>query len=181
LDTNPSTTYQQLENSPCVIGEPSCNNPAGFDKTILSPGNSTYSDVGSPTYTIQQIRDIVGDTFSIGIDVNTTTQPTATEILDMFRLDIDGTTAFSYTGPTQLMTNNNGNGYSDALLNGFDISGYLGSLSAQFFVSYHDATDGREQFFLIGSNPPPRVPEPASATLFGLGLLGAAMRKRIFG
>src|SRR4051794_18100642 len=33
LDTSGSPTYQQTMNSPCVIGDPSCNNPSGFGST----------------------------------------------------------------------------------------------------------------------------------------------------
>jgi len=174
LDISPATAYQQTQSSPCVIGNPSCNNPTGFDFTTLAPATSTYTDIGSPVYTVQQIHDLVGNTFFIGIDVNTTTHPMATEILDSFRLDIGGTTAFSYTGPQQLMTNNNGNGWSDAILSGFDLSSFLSTASAQFFVTYHDATSGREQFFLASNqNPPPHesVPEPASAALLALGAI----------
>lgn len=59
LDMSASTTYQQTQNSPCLIGDPSCNNPSGFGSTTLASNTSTYSDIGSPTYTIQQIRDLV--------------------------------------------------------------------------------------------------------------------------
>jgi hypothetical protein len=177
LDINPSNTYQQQQNSPCVIGDPSCQNPSGFGSTTLSPSTSTYTDVNSPSYTVQQIRDLVGDNFLVGIDVNTTTHPQATEILDSFSLAIAGTTQFTYTGPQQLNTNNNGNGYSDALLSGFDLSSFNGSSSAVFTVSYHDATDGREQFFLISGQASP-VPEPATLGLIGLGLAALALRRK---
>jgi hypothetical protein len=179
LDLNPTTTYQQTQNSPCVIGDPSCNNPAGFGSSTLAPNQSTYTNVGSPTYTVQQIRDLVGNGFMVGIDVNTTTSPMATEILDSFRLDIAGSTAFSYTGPTQLTTNNNGNGRSDALISGFDLSSFLATATAQFFVSYHNATDGREEFFLInGETSHVPVPEPGSMALLAFGLLTANWVRR---
>jgi hypothetical protein len=178
LDISPAQVYQQTLNSPCVIGDPSCNNPAGFGSTTLA-GGSTFVDVPSPMYTVGQIRGIVGNTFFVGIDVNTTTHPQATEILDSFRLDIAGVTAFSYTGPQQLNTNNNGNGYSDANLSGFDLSSFLATASAQFFVSYHNATDGREEFFLATNDVPHfPVPEPASAALLALGAFTANWFRR---
>src|SRR5690606_40851996 len=63
----------------------------------------------SPTYTVEQIRNIVGNIFFVGIDVNTTTHPLATEFLDLFTVKIDGLEEFRYEGPTQLVNSNNGN------------------------------------------------------------------------
>jgi hypothetical protein len=180
LNLSPSTMYQQQNNTPCVIGDPSCHNPSGFGSTTVSNG-ATQTNIGSPVYTVQQIRDIAGNGFMVGIDVNTTTHPLATEILDSFSLAINGTTQFLYTGPTQFIDNNNGNGWSDALLSGFDLSSFLGTATAQFFTTYHNATDGREEFFLISGNTPGTgVPEPGALGLLGLGFAGlvAFARKR---
>ena len=182
LNTTPAITYQQQNNSPCVIGDPSCQNPAGFGSTTLAanPAGDTYTNVGSPTYTVQQIRNIVGNTFVVGIDVNTNTSPLAQEVLDSFRLDIGGVNQFIFNTPTQLRTNNNGNGFSDAVLSGFDLSNFAANASAQFFVTYHGAVAGREQFFLAALPAPPSnpVPAPGALVLLGLGFaaLGAARR-----
>lgn len=177
LDNSGIPSYQQTTNSPCVIGDPSCNNPVGFGSTTLAPGESTYTNILSPLYTVGQIRAIVGNQFFVGIDVNTTTHPLATEILDSFELLIGGVSAFIFNTPTQLANNANGNGWSDSFLSGFDISSYLDGVSAQFRLTYHGGTDGREQFFLASSTNPPGVPEPLSALLLGAGLLGLSIRK----
>jgi hypothetical protein len=178
LDMDGTPSYQQTQNSPCVIGDPSCNNPAGFGSTTLAPATSTHTNILSPMYTVGQIRDLVGNTFVVGIDVNTTTQPLATEVLDSFELMIAGVTQFIFNTPTQLANNNNGNGWSDATLTGFDLTAFLDAASAQFRLTYHGATDGREQFFLASSGGD-AVPEPAAFLLLGAGLLGAgALRRR---
>lgn len=179
LDNSPSTFIQQTNDHPCVIGDPSCNNPAGFGFTTLAPGTNTYTNIGSPIYTVGQIRDLVGNTFRVGIDVNTTTHPLATEILDGFSLWIAGANQFSYAGPTQLNDNNNGSGFSDSFLNGFDLTSFSAAAAAQFFVTYHGATDGRDEFFLNSTQDQGTpVPEPASLGLLGLGFAGLAALRR---
>lgn len=183
-----STSYQQTQNSPCVIGESSCNNPAGFGEGLIPNGSATSYNVASPTYTVSQIQQILNsNTFMVGIDVNTTTQPLATEQLQLFQMAVNdgGTiTLFTYqdltldsgTGfvGTQLYTNNNGNGYSDELLTGFTLNGFSADALVTFTTIVNNPTDGKEEFFLIatqdgggGSNG---IPEPGTVAVLGLGL-----------
>jgi hypothetical protein len=171
------TTYQQTFNSPCIIGENSCNNPTGFTTGLIPNGNPSSYDVTSGPYTVSQIIGILGtNAFMVGIDVNTTTQPLATELLQTFEMYVNGVlqSAYSYNGSgsgTQLYTNNNGNGFSDELLKGFNLSSYQATDVITFRAVVNNATDGNEQFFLIGANSTP-VPEPGTTAMLGAGLIG---------
>ena len=157
LDNPGSTAYQQTLNSPCVIGDPSCSNPTGFGFTTLPAGAVDFYEATSPTYSVQQVRNIAGDAFFIGIDVNTTTQPLATERLDYFAMLIIGVVQFVYdpANPgTQPVTANNGNGYSDALLRGFDLSSFLPTGVITFRAILNSPTVGRDQSFLARLGTP---------------------------
>jgi hypothetical protein len=174
--------YQQTANSPCVIGESSCQDGVLPDHTVL-PVATSYDDVFSPEYTVQQIFDAVGFDFWVGFDVN---QTNVVQTLDYFKMYINGSEVDVYTGPTGVPPTTgggNGNGYADYLFKGFtSLSGYDLTDTVQFQADMSLVNDGREQFFLItaGSPPaPPEVPEPSSLLLMGGGLVGLAWwRKR---
>ena len=40
LTLETGVSYQQQQNRPCVIGNPSCHNPAGFEFTLIPVGTS---------------------------------------------------------------------------------------------------------------------------------------------
>ena len=168
--------YQQTANSPCVIGNPSCNNPAGFDVTTIKANPGSYNMVQSPTYTVSQIETIVGsNAFWVGIDINQTNVP---QTLDYFAMTVNGVVTDSFSTLTSVPSSNNGNGYADYLLETFKLAGYAGTDSVQFIMNMPLANDGAEQFFLIGAEPTPpppaTTPEPSSLILFGTGLAAAA-------
>jgi len=179
--------YQQTTNNPCVIGNPSCSNPVGFDVTTIpaNPAGGTYNMVASPTYTVSQIETIVGsNAFWVGIDINQTDKP---QTLDYFAMKVNGVVVDLFSTLTSVPASNNGNGYADYLLETFKLASFAGTDSVQFIMNMPLANDGAEQFFLIGAvsttppPPPATTPEPSSLLLFGTGLAAAAglARRRV--
>ena len=189
LDNDGVPSYQQTENDPCVIGQPSCKQPDGFTFTNISgldnDGTITLAEGTSPTYTVGQITTLLGTTaFSIGIDTNQATQTGIT--LTDFQVSVGGNLLYDFTADTEINLIN-GNGFSDAVLTGVDFTGLASNLEVVFKAAYTGATDGPETFFLISatatpctSNCFPTVPEPSALILLGVGLLAlpAVMRFR---
>ncbi len=175
--------YQQTTNNPCVIGDPSCNQPAGFPETIF-PIASSYS-TWSPTYTVAQLNAITGGYFMIGVDINQTVD---TQTLMEFDMYVNGNLVDQYfADPATLVPptvgGGNGNGYADYLLTNFtSLAGYSDTDTVQFYVNMPLVNDGREEFFLISQPAPPPIPEPSTLALFGSGLIGAAgvLRRKFF-
>jgi PEP-CTERM motif len=173
--------YQQTTNSPCVIGESSCNNPTGFDYRLgTGGGNISSYDLTSPTYTVSQISDLLGSSgFFVGVDLNNTNDD---QSLQLFEIRIAGNLVYSGSDLFTGVAGSNGNGYADLLLssNGsaFSLVGYEGSDSVTFRAYVNPANDGGEQFFLIAGSAV--TPEPGSLALLSAGLigLGGLVRRR---
>jgi hypothetical protein len=183
LTVNNDTSIQQVLNTPCVIGDPSCRNPDTFPYTLLAP-QMDAATVDSPVYTVEQIRNAVGsDTFDVGLDLNQAMgHNDGTYRLLAFTLAVNGTVVFSLPSPINVTPLNPGNGYSDALIQGFDLSGLAPDASLVFTATFAGATAGREQYFLRaiqgGDTGAAPVPEPASMLLVASGLVGAIAHRR---
>ena len=175
------------EDTPCIISAINCpgqNGANDLDYTnYVAKGSDTTQDQNSPLYTVGEIFAIVGNMFSVGVDVNDTT---VAQTLESFTMFVDGVARFVYTGFTDNVPNsNNGTGFADYLLTGFDLSAFSSSSTVQFNMKMSGLNDGPEQFFLVDAGdappppppPPPPIPIPAAGVLLlsalgGMGLYG---------
>ena len=184
----------QSTSAPCIIAGTNCSNPAGFGfNDFTSNGSlSAYnmysttptavvadSVLGTP-YTVGQITGIVGTSFAVAIDVNTT--GAASETLNLFEVIVNGSVLYNYVGPTIIGgVSNNGNGYGDWTLGNISLAGLASTDTVLFHANWSGATDGAESFFLFSAGgPPTAVPEPETYAMLlaGLGMMGFVARRR---
>jgi hypothetical protein len=179
--------YQQTTNSPCVIGDSSCQIGELPDKTVLPPNDNSY-DALSPLYTVADIRLAVGDDFFVGFDIN---QTSVVQTLSLMAILINGSVVDSYTANPATSVppttgGGNGNGYADYLFtNVTSLAGLSDTATVQFHLVMPLVNDGREQLFLIseggGGGGGAVVPEPSTlitAALGGFALLVGYRRRR---
>jgi hypothetical protein len=170
--------FQQTQNNPCVIGNPSCNNPTGFDFTLLPVNPTSPQITTSPTYSVDQIRTLLsgGNAFFIGVDISQAQgQPAYT--LNSFTVSVGGTDEFQFTGPQDFTSS--GNGFSDFVLKTIDLTAFAGNASVIFTANFSNDNGAREQFFVVSSaEPSATVPEPATLLLVGSTLAATGLLRR---
>jgi hypothetical protein len=130
------------------------------------------------------------DTFEVGVDVNQTAEQQGIYTILQFVFEIwrgnsivdSWTFGAPLTPPGPIPAENNGTGWSDAILRfpGLDLDNYLDSDYIIFRTTWSGNTNGADNYFINSAiaGPPNIVPEPASILLLGSGLIGAASAVR---
>jgi hypothetical protein len=205
VDTTITGLGQQVS-TPCVIGDPSCQNPSGwtYDSEAGHPaGQGGTYNLTSPIYTAVNAwttysGNLIPTGFSLGIDANWANGQ-GHEYLEYFKtLICTGVTiascsvdlANSYIPATHYdISVNNGNGKSDIGLTGFNLAT---DVNYRFQASVSNDTAGMEQFFLLnpynqtvpcisGCGAPgaqSSLPEPASMLVLGTSAMGLLWARR---
>lgn len=113
-------------------------------------------------------------TFGVAIDINTASgQPiretlTAFQLIDL-SLPAGQRIIFDFTGSLALPDINNGNGFGDYLITGFNLAaaGVQPGDNLIFHAAWNGATDGAESFYIVAVPSQIEVPEPGSLLMLG--------------
>jgi len=156
-----------------------------FSTNVAGGGNPGADTVGIG-YDGSFLRDYIAAhgsvnlTFQVGIDVNDAGKtPQVLESFYLLNLTQHKVLA-SFQGPADIGSQNNGTGFPDFILEGFDLNfGTDFVLGDQliFFARISNASDGPDSFFLI-PNQEIVTPIPAAVWLFGSGLAGLGVLAR---
>ena len=191
-----NTVGPQSASAPCIIAGTQCSNPAGFgfnnftasgaissyNMYSTTPTGTVADGVQGTPYTVSQITGIVGSSFLVAIDVNTTAA--AGETLQLFEVinTTDNVVLYNYTGPTAIGNIlANGNGFADWTLGTINLAGQDATDGILFHAVWSGASDGAESFFLVSAGgPPTALPEPETYAMLlaGLGMMGFVARRR---
>jgi len=164
----------------------------GFALTDYTGGDQ--GSFTSPTYTGTALDHLIngyggvgpyGDFTGIGlnpliaIDLNESNPgnpATATYWINSLDVYINDALAYQYS--QQLLQTETGNGKSDFVVPGIDLTG---ATSLYFVLDFGnsggtigDNTNGKENFFLVRGDAP-QVPEPATLLLLGIGMTGLSV------
>ena len=139
--------------------KPGTEPPTTCESTTPTPAPNNQFDgpEGTNPYTVAQITDVVGTSFSVAIDVNTADGGETLSLFEVWNRTTD-TVLYSYNGPTIL-----GPSLTMVMVGGLDIRHYrLVGLSTDTRIQFHavwsNASDGAESFFLVPTHQ--RFPSP---------------------
>jgi hypothetical protein len=201
----------QSQSNPCVICATQAQNPIGFGfNNFDSQGNdSTFNlfssaitgafasgdDINVTPYTADFLRLFLLSqldatlTFGIAIDINTAHNGETLQTFQLIDLDapLGSKIIFDINGPIAMPDVNNGNGFADYLLTGFDLSSVNLGDRLLFRAEWSGASDGGESFYIVPIITPLAVPGPALgagipgliAACTMLGLAGWRRRKQL--
>ncbi len=209
---NGNTTSGSFSSTP---GKYDVTSPVPFNSAGIATTTGAFIDdngpylagsaVGFATGAGQTVgSDTIPSSFRIGLDENFSNN---TEHLIAFRTfvstdfvqtltggtgtwTLDAANSFQPASPVNLVGLNNGNGFSDAILQGFNLTpGNFYFFEAVYGLQFSGTgprpagadTDGMEEFFLIPLTSVAVVPEPGVLLLLGSSLfgLGIVVRRRI--
>jgi hypothetical protein len=143
-----------------------------------TPTATVADGVQGTPYTAGQLTSVLGTSFNVAIDVNTTAA--AGETLQLFEVIIGGPGGgndYVYNGPTAIgNVSNNGNGFADWTLGTINLAGVAAGTTVLFHAVWTGASDGAESYFLVSAPIP--EPETYAMMLAGLGLMGFVARRR---
>jgi hypothetical protein len=175
LTTAPPGINESLLDS-CIFGNPSLSCDAAYQLYTGAPGG-TETD-RTHVYTVGEIRALVGDVFSVGVDANIATGSAFVQTVTEFTLSIlGGADLFTLDHASSIDADvANGNGFTDYIIGVFSLAGLSDATQVVFTLSMTGLTDGAEQFYFL--DEPEVVPVPAALWLMGSGLAGLGFAGR---
>lgn len=172
----PGINESQLKD--CIFGNNSLSCPDEYQLPAGQPNGSVTEKMR--VYTVAEIRAIVGNVFAVGVDSNTAPGTNYDQVLTQFDFGIVGAADPLYYLSQPYTINPDvaqGNGFTDWIIQVFDLTGLSDDTMVKFTLSLTGLTDGAEQFFFVDLE---EIPLPGAIWLMGAGLagLGFAGRKK---
>lgn len=156
-----------------------------FSTNVSGGGNAGLDVVGLP-YDLAFLQNFVGATltFSIGIDVNDSNSAQTLNSFFLLNLTTHKVLA-AFTTPTEIPSVNNGTGFPDYTLSGFDLT--IGTDihagdKLLFFERMTNLNDGPDSFFIVPNQvavPGPIAGAGIPGLIGALSLWGFAWRRRL--